>query len=72
MDGMLIYAVLYAVLIFFDLIPAIKKKDKKSLYFSIPVYLLTLGINVMIALGVNIPRFHEPIKQIINSVFHIQ
>ncbi len=72
MDSIVIYIALYGFLLFADLIPAIKKKEKKALYFSIPVYLLTLAINIMMALGTNIPSPNGPIIQIINSIFHVQ
>ena len=71
MDSMIVFIFLYAILICIDLIPVIKKKDKKVLFFSVPVYLLTLTINIMQSFGFNLFNPNNAIKQIITSIFHI-
>lgn len=72
MDEFLIFAILFLILIFADLIPTIRKKDKKTLFFSIPVYLITAALDFMIALGVSLPPLNLYLKQIISSIFHMQ
>jgi hypothetical protein len=69
---MVIIVLLYAFLICFDLIPVIKKKEKKALFLSIPVYILTLVINIMTGLGFNFPPINDMITQMITSIFHMQ
>ncbi|WP_312693741.1 hypothetical protein [Caproiciproducens sp.] len=71
MDSMIVFIFLYAVLICTDLIPLIKEKDKKVLFFSVPVYLLTLTVNIMQSFGFNLSNPNNVIKQIITSIFHI-
>ena len=72
MDVILITGFLYAFLIIFDLIPLIKKKDKKALFLSIPIYLVTLTVNVMSGLGVKFPYINDMITRMITSIFHMQ
>ena len=69
MDILMISGFLYAFLICFDLIPLIKKKDKKALFLSVPVYLLTLTVNVMIGFGFSFPPLSDMITQMITSIF---
>lgn len=64
----MILGFLYAFLICFDLIPLIKKKDKKALFLNVPVYLLTLTVNVMVAFGFKFFPINDMIKQIITSI----
>ena len=71
MDSMIVFIFLYAILICTDLIPLIKKKDKKVLFFSVPVYLLTLTVNIMQSFGFNLFNPNNIIKQVITSIFHI-
>ncbi|MGX8700397.1 hypothetical protein [Caproiciproducens sp.] len=62
--------ILYAVLVVFDLIPAFKKGDKKALWFSVPVYLITLTVNIMMSFGADITSPNKIISRIISSIFH--
>ncbi len=70
MSSMIVFLVLYAILIVFDLIPVFKKKDKKALWFSVPVYLITLTVNIMTSFGVDMMSPNKIISQIISSIFH--
>lgn len=72
MDQTWVFLFLYTVLILFDLIPAMKKKDKKALYVSIPIYLLTLTVNLMSSFGFSFPALNPIIGQFIQSIFHMQ
>lgn len=69
---LLINVIIYALFIGFDLVPKIRNKDKKTLWVSIPVYLITFAINTMINLGVEMPNVNELIKQLIMTTFHMQ
>lgn len=41
----------YIILVFTDLIPLIRAKKKKYLWFCIPVYAVTLAANIMIGMS---------------------
>jgi hypothetical protein len=71
-DLLVINVIIYALFIGFDLVPKIRNKDIKSLWFSIPVYLITFAVNMMINLGMELPRVNEFIKQLIITTFHMQ
>lgn len=71
MDSVLIFLFLYAILLLADLIPTIRKKKKKALYFYIPVFLLTLVINLMQSFGFQFPTLDILISQCL-SIFHMQ
>lgn len=71
MDTILIFLFFYAIVLFVDLIPLIRKKEKKSLYLSIPVFLLTLAVNVMAGLGFQFPTLDLIIKQCL-TILHMQ
>ena len=68
----MICVVLYIILIFADLVPIIKKGQRKSLWFSIPIYLFTFVLNILLGLGVKIISPNDIIEQIINYVFNIK
>ena len=69
MDSIAVILVLYGIFIFIDLIPLMKKK--KALYLSIPIYLLTLIVNLMSGLGFKFPCFNVMIQHTIDSIFHL-
>jgi len=71
MDSIVVVLVLYGIFILIDLIPLMKKKKKKALYLSIPIYLLTLIVNLMSGLGFKFPCFNVMIQHTIDSIFHL-
>ncbi len=50
-----IFLVFYITLVFTDLIPMIKKKDRDYLWFYFPVYAVTLIVNILIGLNFRSP-----------------
>ena len=72
MDLFLISLLGYALFVYFDLVPRIQQKEKKTLFFSIPVYLITFILSMMIDFGVELPSVNESIKQLIITIFHMQ
>lgn len=49
-----IFGAFYITLIFTDLIPLMRKKEKKYLRFCIPVYLFTLIANIILGMDIRI------------------
>lgn len=47
MQYIVIFGCFYMILVFTDLIPAIRAKNKKLLRLYIPVYAVTLGANIL-------------------------
>ncbi len=71
MDLYLTLGVLYAVLIFYDLIPLLRRKDKKSICFSIPIYAITMILSALMATDVKLPDISKTIDSVIGNIFHI-
>lgn len=71
MDVLIIIIFLYTFLIIFDLIPYIKKKDKKVILLSVPIYLFTLVISIMSNLNQKFTYLNDFITQIVKAVFRI-
>ena len=72
MQYILICGLFYIILIAVDLIPLIKKKEKKTLCISIPIYAVTLVLNILIGLNVNIIGLNMMIADVIKAIFHMQ
>ena len=72
MPDVILYIFLYLAIIIFDMMPLIKKKEKKSLLVYMPVLLFTLVINVLHGLGVHIPSPSGPIKDMVSMIFGIK
>ncbi|NLJ30270.1 MAG: hypothetical protein GX424_01470 [Clostridiales bacterium] len=70
-ESFIIYIGFYVLLIFTDLIPDIRKKDKKSLWIFIPVFIATLTMNIMSAAGFSFPSINQPIIQILKNTLHM-
>ena len=71
MNSFIIFVILYLILIPFDLIPAFRKKEKRVLFFSIPVYVLTFTLDVMFGFGANLIDPNRALADLISSIFHI-
>lgn len=71
-ESLIIYLGLYTVLIFTDLLPAIKKKDKTALWVFIPVFAVTLAANIMASMGFSLPSINDEIKQILQTTLHMK
>lgn len=71
-ESLIIYLGLYTVLIFTDLIPAIKRKDKTALWVFIPIFAVTLAANLMGAMGFFLPSINDGIKQILQTTLHMK
>ena len=72
MEYIAICVLLYVILIFADIIPIIKKGQRKPLWFSIPVYLVTFVLNILVGLGVKIVSPGDIIVQFINTALKLK
>lgn len=72
MTEAVMYGFLYLAVIVFEIIPMIKKKNKKALYVYLPVLLLTFVINILHGAGVNIPSPIKPLKDLVTQMFRLK
>lgn len=68
MQDLLILLFLYGILIVVDLVPLLKGKDKSYLYFVIPVYVITLALNMMAIFGMPYPSIYSMIQKMLSHV----
>jgi hypothetical protein len=69
----LIICILFYIIVFiFDIVPLIKARRKKTLLVYLPVFLLTLVINILFGLGVKIPSPMLPIKNAVSLIFGVK
>lgn len=62
-----IFGAFYIILVFTDLVPMIRKKKKKYLYFYIPVYAVTLVANILIALNFRFTSITEILERFMST-----
>ena len=72
MIEIIIYFALYLLIFAFDIVPLIKSKRKKSLTIYLPVFFLTLVINILFSLGVKIPSPAIPVKDVVSRIFGVK
>ena len=72
MTDLPLFLLIYAAVIFFELIPMIKKKDKKALWIYIPVLIITLTVNILHGAGMKIPSLSQPVKAAITKIFKLK
>jgi hypothetical protein len=63
---------LYAGVFVFDFIPLLKKKNGKVILIYLPIFLLTLAMNILYGLGFDIPSPADPIKNLVSSIFGLK
>ena len=67
-----IYLALYLSVFIFDILPLVKAKRKKTLFVYLPVFLLTLTVNILYALGMKIPSPAEPVRDAVVRIFGVK
>jgi hypothetical protein len=72
MEYITIFLFLFLFLVLADLIPLIKKKDKKVLWFSVPVYAAALLVNIMVGLGFRFVSPNDVIMELIGSILKLK
>lgn len=68
MDYLLCIFFLYAILLVFDLARVVIKKQWKAFKLSLPVYILTFVVNIMIGIGINLASPNAIIKNMIQFI----
>lgn len=71
MNAVFVVILFYIVLVVVDLIPLLKNKKRKKLYLIIPVYLITLTLNIIYSLGGDLIYVGPLIQELIKSIFHL-
>jgi len=72
MSDLITCIMLYFAIIVFDLRFLIKKKEKRALYFYLPVLILTFAINALNGLNYKIPSPSQPIEDIVGKIFKVK
>jgi hypothetical protein len=68
MVGMIFYIFLYAGLVFTDLVPVYRDKEKKAAVFCTVVFALAFVLQAMQVFGVEFPSPSEPLIKFINGI----
>ena len=72
MQHILISTALVLILVCTDLVPMLKRKEKKALWFVVPAYIFALVIGILVGLDVNVPRPDQFVIFAVNSIFHMK
>lgn len=72
MEHILVSGALILILVCTDLVPMLKKKEKKGLWFAVPAYALALVINILVGLEVDVPSPNQFVIAAIQAMFHMK
>jgi uncharacterized integral membrane protein len=72
MQQIMLSAFLLAFCVWVDLVPLIKKKEKKVLWFAIPSYLIYLILNILVGLNVKTAGLNQIIAQLVKSAMKLE
>ena len=72
MQHILISTALVLILVCTDLVPMLRRKDKKALWFAVPAYIFAQVINILVGLDINVPSPNQFIIIAVQSMFHIK
>ena len=67
MQDLMIFLFFFVLLAAFDLIPLIRRKEWRYLYFSIPAYVLSLCMNILMASNICYPSITKVIEGVISK-----
>jgi hypothetical protein len=70
MQELIIFLFFFVIVAAIDLFPLIKRKAWNYLYFSIPVYVLCLCLNFLIASNVKYPSITKILEGILSKFIH--
>ncbi|HAN44761.1 MAG TPA: hypothetical protein DCP97_05155 [Ruminococcaceae bacterium] len=72
MMHILISIIGYAVILAWDIMPAIRNRQWKALWFSVPVFAITFIMNVMIGFGYQFTSPHVFLNKITAFIFNLK
>ncbi|GEM_PF-1985934 len=67
-EEIVIFTVLYAVLIFTDLVPVYRSKSKKAIFFCTGFFALAFILQVLIIFKVELPRYADLFQTIYDFI----
>lgn len=67
MGALVIFLFFFAVLTVFDLVPLIRQKEWRYLYFSIPAYVISLCLNLLMASNLRYPSITKVIEGVLSK-----
>lgn len=67
MQGMMIFLFFFVILAAFDLTPLIRRKEWTYLYFSIPAYVISLFLNILMAGNIRYPSITKVLEGILSK-----
>jgi len=62
---LLIFLVLYAVLVFTDLVPVYQAKQKKTIIFCTGIFIIAFALQILITFNVELPRYADVLEGIL-------
>lgn len=72
MQHILISTALVLILVCTDLVPMLKRKEKKALWFVVPAYIFAQVIHILVGLDVNVPSPNQFVIMVVQSMFHMK
>ena len=72
MQDLLIFLVFFVILGVFDFVPLIRHKQWVYLYFSIPVYAICLGLNIMMASNIQYPSISKILEGFFSTFLSVK
>lgn len=68
LEEAIIFLILYAILIFTDLVPVYKENNKKTIIFCTSVFIIAFVLQFLIVFGVELPRYADLFEIIVKSI----
>ena len=68
LEEVIIFLLLYAVLVFTDIVPVFKEKKIKSIIICTSIFTIAFVLQFLIIFGVKLPRYGDVIENAIRSI----
>lgn len=68
LEEAIIFLILYAVLVFTDLVPVCKAKNKKAIIFCFSVFTIAFILQFLIIFNVELPRYADVLEGILKGI----
>ena len=67
MQDLMVFLFFFAVLAAFDLVPLVRRKEWTYLCFSIPVYVISLCLNILMASNIRYPSITKVLEGVLSK-----